>query len=861
MLESLEGKRGLPRHKPPVPVAGRAFRPADPDSQRRDRLTGCARSSSAAPIGSRARAGTAARAAELLGLGAGQAARASSSPRRGSRARQLIDEYCGGMADGHRFLGYLPGGACGGHPAGTPGRPAARLRHARAARLLHRLGGGHRPLRPRRPPRRRAQPDAVLRGRELRPVHPLPLRHRESSRTDGPARPGTSPSCASWPPAMRDASICGLGQAAPNPLLAVLEPFSGPISNRAGVTRSERPRTMSHSELTFELDGREVSGGARGDDLAGGAAAGDRDPAPVLPRPSRAIGPTATAGPAWSRSRASACWRRRASASRRRACGSQTRLRAGRRRAADGLRAARWPTSRRVPRPTTPIRSSGAGPRRWGWTRVASHGRHAPPPDRSHPAMAVQLDACIQCTLCVRACREVQVNDVIGMAGRGAAREDRLRLRRPDGPEHLRRLRRVRPGLSDRGLDARGRARRRRGTRPACPTGRSRASAPIAASAASSPSRSEDERLLAVEGRDGPANHNRLCVKGRFGFDYVHHPNRLTTPLIRKPGVPKHASDEVDPANPWTHFRAATWDEALDVAARGLVRIRDRDGNGRRALAGFGSAKGSNEEAYLFQKLVRIGFGSNNVDHCTRLCHASSVAALMETIGSGAVTAPFAACRPLRRDHRHRRQPDGQPPGRRDLHQERREAGCEAHRHRPPPAGALSRHATHHLAFRPGTDVALLNALIHTIIDEGLVNRDYVERTRWASTSCGRGSRASRPRPWPRSAASTRRRSATVARLYATSPASIIFWGMGISQHVHGTDNARCLIALALIDRPGRAAGHRAAPAARPEQRPGGVRRRPDPDGLPRLSLGRGRARPGSSSRSSGARRSTPSAA
>ncbi len=112
-------------------------------------------------------------------------------------------------------------------------------------------------------------------------------------------------------------------------------------------------------------------------------------------------------------------------------------------------------------------------------------------------------------------------------------------------------------------------------------------------------------------------------------------------PLIRKDGVPKHADDEIDPANPWTHFRRASWDEALDRAAAGLKRIRDQHGG--KALAGFGSAKGSNEEAYLFQKLVRTGFGTNNVDHCTRLCHASSVAALIEGIGSGAVTAPFMA--------------------------------------------------------------------------------------------------------------------------------------------------------------------------------------------------------------------------
>src|SRR5699024_7035135 len=103
----------------------------------------------------------------------------------------------------------------------------------------------------------------------------------------------------------------------------------------------------------------------------------------------------------------------------------------------------------------------------------------------------------------------------------------------------------------------------------------------------------------------------------------------------------KRWDDRVESDNPWTHFREATWEEALDFAAKGLKDILERDGS--HGLAGFGSAKGSNEEAYLFQKLVRQGFGTNNVDHCTRLCHASSVAALMEGIGSGAVTAPFKA--------------------------------------------------------------------------------------------------------------------------------------------------------------------------------------------------------------------------
>ena len=96
--------------------------------------------------------------------------------------------------------------------------------------------------------------------------------------------------------------------------------------------------------------------------------------------------------------------------------------------------------------------------------------------------------------------------------------------------------------------------------------------------------------------------------------------------MIRRADAAKDGALMLDPGNPWTHFREASWEEALDRAASGLKSVLDA--HGPSGLAGFGSAKGSNEEAYLFQKLVRTGFGTNNVDHCTRLCHASSVAAL-----------------------------------------------------------------------------------------------------------------------------------------------------------------------------------------------------------------------------------------
>ncbi|MGN6571171.1 MAG: 2Fe-2S iron-sulfur cluster-binding protein, partial [Pseudolabrys sp.] len=258
--------------------------------------------------------------------------------------------------------------------------------------------------------------------------------------------------------------------------------------------------------------------------------------------------------------------------------------------------------------------------------------------DASHPAMRVNLDACIQCNLCVRACREVQVNDVIGMAGRGHTEKIVFDFDDPMGqstcvacgecvqacptgalmPATLLNDNQVRDKFPDREVHS---------VCPYCGVG------------CQLTYQIKDDKLIAVTGRDGPANENRLCVKGRFGFDYVHNPQRLTKPMIRKEGVPKVPHEFIDPMNPWTHFREATWDEALAKAAGGLTAIRDRDGS--KALAGFGSAKGSNEEAYLFQKLVRVGFRTNNVDHCTRLCHASSVAALMEGVGSGAVSATF----------------------------------------------------------------------------------------------------------------------------------------------------------------------------------------------------------------------------
>jgi formate dehydrogenase major subunit len=438
--------------------------------------------------------------------------------------------------------------------------------------------------------------------------------------------------------------------------------------------------------------------------------------------------------------------------------------------------------------------------RLWNWAdrldvTASRFPRRTPPaPDRSHPAMAVNLDACIECTLCVRACREVQVNDVIGMAGRGYHEKIVFDFDDPMGNSTC-------VGCGE--------------CVQACPTGALMEASLVDMNGLSvnTPDREvnsvcpycgvgcqltyriRDDHIVAVDGREGPANLNRLCVKGRFGFDYVHHPDRLTEPLIRKEGVSKE-DVAIDPANPLTHFRTATWEEALDRATAGLRHIRDTKGG--RALAGFGSAKGSNEEAYLFQKLVRTGFGSNNVDHCTRLCHASSVAALMEGIGSGAVTAPFTAANDADVIIVIGARPTENHPVAATFFKQAAKRGATLIV-MDPRGQALARHATHMLQFKSGRDVALLNALLHTIIAEDLYDKQYVQAQTQDFEKLREHVRDYPPEKMAEICGIDAQILRTVARTYARARAAIIFWGMGISQHVHGTDNARCLIALALV--------------------------------------------------------------
>ncbi|TMH46626.1 MAG: formate dehydrogenase subunit alpha [Betaproteobacteria bacterium] len=430
------------------------------------------------------------------------------------------------------------------------------------------------------------------------------------------------------------------------------------------------------------------------------------------------------------------------------------------------------------------------------WQRALGVGkprfaaRAQPAADLSHPAMAVNLDACIQCTRCVRACREEQVNDVIGYAFRGAHSEIVFDLGDPMGESTC-----VACGECVQ----------------ACPTGALAPAhdaylVPVDSQVASLcpycgvgcqlTYHVKDNRIVRVEGRDGPANHERLCVKGRFGFDYAHHPQRLTKPLIRKPGIHKSADFTMDPADPLSVFREATWDEALDLAGGALKRIREE--RGAHALAGFGSAKGSNEEAYLFQKLVRTGFGSNNVDHCTRLCHASSVAALLEGIGSGAVSNPVMDVMQAEVIFLIGANPVVNHPVAATWMKNAVKRGTKLILAEPR-RSELARHATYFLQLKSDTDVALLNAMLHTIVEEGLVDSAFVNSRTSGYDEIRKNVEGYSPEAMAAVCGIPAATIREVARLYARSRASMILWGMGISQHVHGTDNARCLIALSLI--------------------------------------------------------------
>src|SRR5512136_2731722 len=224
---------------------------------------------------------------------------------------------------------------------------------------------------------------------------------------------------------------------------------------------------------------------------------------------------------------------------------------------------------------------------------------------------------------------------------------------------------------------------------------------------------------------DSPVNHGNLCVKGRFGYDFIYSPKRVTTPLIRKtlqqPGQRTQAFDR-------SEWREVSWDEALDTIADRLVEIYRRDGSD--ALAVYCCAKATNEDNYLLQKLFRALFRTNNIDHCTRLCHAGSVVGLQMAIGSSAMSNTAAEV--IENDVfivTGSNTTENHP-----IIALQMKAAVEKHGARliviDPRQVELAKWATLWLPLKPGTDVPVFSALAHVILKEHLGNRKFIdERT------------------------------------------------------------------------------------------------------------------------------------
>ncbi len=284
---------------------------------------------------------------------------------------------------------------------------------------------------------------------------------------------------------------------------------------------------------------------------------------------------------------------------------------------------------------------------------------------------------------------------------------------------------------------------------------------------------------------DVSPNDGRLCVKGRFGYDYVNHPDRLTTPLIKKDGK----------------FVEASWDEALDIVASKFSEIKQK--YGRKALAGYASAKTTNEDNYLFMKLVRLVFGNNNVDYCTRLCHASTVTAMLRALGDGAGSNSIedyetSDCMLVTGNNMIETHPVTATFVKYAVQRNSAKVIIIDPKWTP-----LVKDAYIWLQPKLGTDVALLNGMIREIIKEGLIDEQFIRKRVEGGMESYEALKELTEKYTPeyveKITGVPAEKMTEAARVYARAKRPLIATGMGYSQQVTGTHNVFCLINMMLI--------------------------------------------------------------